>query len=438
MQEWVIPDNGAGLWISWLEVVWVRRAVDRSRSFAQVLRTSRIGGRARILNESLMQFVFETAIEALESGYPRDPQDNRILRNYLSLLFVGLSGMNPAMKPLLDVLNARMPTRRPIWLMRQAGRYLPEYRALRAKVGSFVDLCYTPEHAAEVTLQPLRRFDFDAAILFSDILVVPHAMGLDLKFVENEGPKLQTVRDANHVSALGNGAGAWQFAKVYETVERVKTGLAPGVGFIGFCGGPWTVASYMIEGGSSDRRQALKVATENPGWFAAMMDMIIVASIEYLLGQIKAGVEAVQLFDSWAGDVPSSIRQRVVFEPMARIADGVRAVHPDFPVIAFGRGLGGDHSVLARAVGANVVGVEEDSKLSDVLVTLPERCGVQGNLPPESMSDAGFDLARGVAGVLEGVPMHRHVFNLGHGIKPDANIERVSQLVSLIRKHDGA
>ena len=346
--------------------------------------------------------------------------------------------MNLAMKPLLDVLNARMPARRPIWLMRQAGRYLPEYRALRTKVGSFLELCYSPEHAAEVTLQPLRRFDFDAAILFSDILVVPHAMGLDLKFVENEGPKLQTVRDAKDLQVLGDGAGAWQFAKVYETVERVKTGLAPGVGFIGFCGGPWTVASYMIEGGSSDRKLALIVATENPAWFATMMDMIIAASTEYLLGQIKAGVEVVQLFDSWAGDVPQALRQRVVFEPMARIAAGVRVLHPDFPVIAFGRGLGGDHAVLARAVGANIVGVEEDSQLRDVLATLPSRCGVQGNLPPESMSDVRFDLAAGVAKVLEGVPMQRHVFNLGHGIRPDANIERVSQLVSLIRRYDGA
>lgn len=341
-------------------------------------------------------------------------------------------------KPLLDVLNARTPERRPVWLMRQAGRYLPEYRALRAKAGSFLKLCYAPEHAAEVTLQPLRRFDFDAAILFSDILVVPHAMGLDLKFVENEGPKLQTVREAGELRLLVDASGAWQFARVYETVSRVKSELGPRTALIGFCGGPWTVASYMIEGGSSDRKLALGVAIENPPWFAAMMEKLIGASIVYLLGQIRAGVEAVQIFDSWAGDVPAEHHERVVFEPMARIAAGVRAVYPGFPVIAFGRGLGSDHGTLARMVGANAVGVEESARLRDVLETVPDNCAVQGNLPPESMSDPGFDLAAGVAAVLDGVPAKRHVFNLGHGIRPDARVERVSELVSLIRRFDDA
>jgi uroporphyrinogen decarboxylase len=345
--------------------------------------------------------------------------------------------MVPSSKPLLDVLNGQMPKRRPVWLMRQAGRYLPEYREVRAKAGSFLELCYTPKYGAEVTLQPLRRFDFDAAILFSDILVVPHAMGLDLKFVENEGPKLQTVRGEEQVTQLSDAFDAWQFNRVYETVSQVRSSLDPHIGFIGFCGAPWTVASYMIEGGSSDRKTALKIAIDNPAWFAAMMDKLVAVSVRYLLGQIKAGVEAVQIFDSWAGDVPSAHRNRVVYEPISRIASGVRAVHPGFPVIAFGRGLGGDHAALAKAVDANVVGVEEDEVLSKVLAGLPRDCGVQGNLPPEAMSEDGFDLARGVAKVIEGVPMSRHIFNLGHGIRPDAKVERVTRLLAEIRKADG-
>jgi uroporphyrinogen decarboxylase len=340
-------------------------------------------------------------------------------------------------KPLLDVLNGTEPARRPVWLMRQAGRYLPEYRAERAKAGSFLDLCYTPAYGAEVTLQPLRRFDFDAAILFSDILVVPHAMGLDLKFVENEGPKLQTVRNGEEVAKLSDAETAWQFERVYETVSRVKTALKPGIGFIGFCGAPWTVASYMIEGGSSDRKTALKIAVENPAWYHEMIDRLVAVSVQYLLGQIKAGVEVVQIFDSWAGDVPAAHRKRIVYDPIAAIARGVRAIYPGFPVIAFGRGLAGDHAVLASAVGANAVGVEEDAQLSDVLKSLPAGCAVQGNLPPEAMSDDAFDLARGVERVIDGVPKGRHVFNLGHGIRPDAKTERVEKLLQLIRAADG-
>jgi uroporphyrinogen decarboxylase len=317
--------------------------------------------------------------------------------------------------------------------MRQAGRYLPEYRAVRAKAGSFLSLCYDPELAAEVTLQPLRRFDLDAAILFSDILVVPHAMGLELTFVENEGPKLQTVTGAADVMRLGDGT-SWQFARVFDTVARVKEELPKRAGLIGFCGAPWTVASYMIEGGSSDRAKALAVARENPPWFRTLIQRLVDCSIRYLCGQIE---EAVQVFDSWAGDVPAELRERVVFNPIAQILAGVRAVHPDFPVIVFGRGLGGAHGALARATKANCVGVEEDADLRDLLSTLPVDCAVQGNLAPSVMSDEAVELAEVVPPILSAVPMARHVFNLGHGIRPDARPERVAALLAVIRAFDG-
>ena len=255
------------------------------------------------------------------------------------------------MKPLLDVLNNRPPSRRPIWVMRQAGRYLPEYRAVREKAGSFLKLCYNPELAAEVTLQPLKRFDFDAAILFSDILVVPQAMGLGLDFKEGEGPVLETVANGADVQKLRSGGSFIEFEKVWQTVGLVKADLGKDKTLIGFCGAPWTVVSYMIEGGSSDRQRALKVAVESPDWYKALIDKVVEASILYLLGQIKAGAETAQIFDSWAGDLPKSELVRLVVEPVKRIVDGVRAVYPGFPIIVFARGVGGSHVKLDSACG---------------------------------------------------------------------------------------
>jgi uroporphyrinogen decarboxylase len=236
------------------------------------------------------------------------------------------------LKALLDVLQNRKPVRRPIWVMRQAGRYLPEYRATREKAGSFLKLCYNPELACEVTLQPLRRFDFDAAILFSDILVVPQAMGLALDFKEGEGPILQTVTNLAEAEALRAEGSFVEFEKVWETVGLVKAGLAKDKTLIGFCGAPWTVVSYMIEGGSSDRKRALAVALEQPAWYGLLIDKVVSVSIQYLLGQIKAGAETVQIFDSWAGDLPVGSLQRLVIGPIRQIVDGVRAVHADLAI----------------------------------------------------------------------------------------------------------
>lgn len=341
------------------------------------------------------------------------------------------------MKPLLDVLQGRVPERRAIWVMRQAGRYLPEYRAVRDRAGSFLNLCYNPELACEVTLQPLRRFDFDAAILFSDILVVPQAMGLALDFREGEGPVLETVKSAEDVERLKSSGDFHEFSKVWETVGLVKAELAKDKTLIGFCGAPWTVVSYMIEGGSSDRMRALAVALDAPDWYGLLIDKVIEASILYLLGQIKAGAEVVQIFDSWAGDLPESALQRLVVEPIRRIVDGVRSVYPEFPIIVFARGVGTQHGVVATGTRASAIGVEEVCRLIDVLAILPKGVVVQGNLAPGALLGSADELKAAVARVLDGVPVARHIFNLGHGITPQVNPEMVGKLVEFVRTYDG-
>jgi uroporphyrinogen decarboxylase len=320
--------------------------------------------------------------------------------------------------------------------MRQAGRYLPEYRKVRETAGSFLSLCYNPELACEVTLQPLRRYDIDAAILFSDILVVPHAMGLKLDFVEGEGPRLETVSDIGGVTRLSDGRTSAEFASVYNTVRMVRDRLDPKIGFIGFCGAPWTVASYMIEGGSSRRLVALSVAEANPAWFQLLIERLVESSIAYLLGQIAAGVQVVQIFDSWAGDIPEAQRGRVVIEPIRRIVDGVRDVHPDFPVIVFARGVGHGHGRVAQATAATAVGVEQSISLADVILTLPSGVAAQGNLAPDILLQTNDVVRQGVSSVLKDVPMQRHIFNLGHGIAPQVNPDTVTVLVDAVRDFD--
>jgi uroporphyrinogen decarboxylase len=339
-------------------------------------------------------------------------------------------------KPLLDVLANKTPSRRPVWIMRQAGRYLPEYKRVRETAGSFLKLCYSPELACEVTLQPLRRFDLDAAILFSDILVVPHAMGLSLDFREGEGPVLQTVSSLDEVERLVFQGSFEQFDRVWETVSLVRSSLAPHLSLIGFCGAPWTVASYMIEGGSSDRKWALAVALENPVWFQVLLDRVVEASIVYLLGQVKAGAEALQIFDSWAGDLPALLLERLVASPIKQIVDGVRSVYPDFPIIVFARGVSASHGLIARATHANAVGVEEDVLLRDVLAQLPDDVAVQGNLSPQLLLGSDEALLGGIKTVLDGVPMKRHIFNLGHGITPPTDPMMLEKLVAAVRRHD--
>jgi len=339
------------------------------------------------------------------------------------------------LKPILDVLNGRRPHRRAMWIMRQAGRYLPEYRELRSKAGSFLDLCYDPKLACEVTLQPLRRFDFDAAILFSDILVVPHAMGLTLRFEEGEGPILETVSDLKAVERLDAGLRSEKFARVFETVGLVKQSLNARQTLIGFCGAPWTVASYMIEGGSSKRQKVLQIALENPPWFQILLSKLVETSVLYLLGQIRAGAEVVQIFDSWAGDVPAIHLQRLVIDPVAAIISGIRLVYPDFPVIVFARGVGEHHKRVAAGTAASCIGLEEGVLASEVLSGLPGGISVQGNLSNALLLGDEAVMVSEAHKILASVPRDRHIFNLGHGIQQQTQIEMVESLVKEVRDH---
>ncbi len=322
-------------------------------------------------------------------------------------------------------------------MMRQAGRYLPEYREVRAKAGSFLALCYNPKLACEVTLQPLRRFDLDAAIVFSDILVVPHAMGLSLSFVENEGPKLSTVGSLDEVLRLKDPSELEPYSKVCETLSLVRAGLEKHVSLIGFCGAPWTVASYMIEGGSSARKTALGVAMSSPVWFAVLIEKLVEHSAYFLIEQIEAGAEVVQIFDSWAGDLPLELRERWVAKPIAEIVRRVRVVYPGFPVIVFARGIGDGHGNIAALTEASAVSVEQDADIGIVLNEVPETCAVQGNLSPEVLLEGGEMLVLSVRKIVDAVPKQRHVFNLGHGIVPATDPDHVGMVVEEVRRLDG-
>lgn len=319
-----------------------------------------------------------------------------------------------------------------MWFMRQAGRYLPEYRAVREKAGSFLDLCYNPELAAEVTVQPLRRYDLDAAILFSDILVVPHAMGLALSFEEGEGPVLGTVRGMAEVDALKPVARTWEVAQVCGTVALTRGLLEPGKALIGFCGAPWTVASYMVAGGSSDRVLARVAAYQRQAWFVKLIERLVAESIDYLCAQAAAGAEAVQVFDSWAGDLVGTEFEEFVVAPLAKIVSGVRAVHPGLPVIVFARGAGLKQKRIAAIPGVNAIGVETELELA----MLDVDTALQGNMDPVALL-AGEEVAvREALRVCGSISMKRHIFNLGHGIRLGTSPQTVGAVVDAVRGLD--
>ena len=349
--------------------------------------------------------------------------------------------MNPPQsaepKALLDVLEHRIPKRRPIWFMRQAGRYLPEYRAVRERAGSFLDLCYSPELAAEVTLQPLRRFDIDAAILFADILLVPQRMGLGLDFVQNEGPQLQPVRTARDVAGLDAGNAAVGLSRVFETVSLVRGRLPAGVALIGFCGAPWTVASYMIEGGGSADRSLARKAAYEAEWFGSLIDKLVSVSIDYLVGQVRSGVDALQIFDSWAGDLPPGLRQRWCDEPIRQIVQGVKAAGCDVPIIGFARGIGAGQVAFAGHTGVDAVGLETSIPMRWAAEAIGEDVALQGNIDPLAVVVGGRSLEMAVAEAVDMVPARRHIVNLGHGIRPETPVEHVGAIVDLVRQADG-
>jgi uroporphyrinogen decarboxylase len=287
-----------------------------------------------------------------------------------------------------------------------------------------------------VTLQPLRRFDLDAAILFSDILVVPQAMGLHLNFLENEGPVLETVGSLESVQTLADGRQSFGFAQVTETVRRLRQALPADKALIGFCGAPWTVASYMIEGRSSERKKAVAAAAANPNWYQALVEKLVEVSAYYLNEQVRAGAQALQIFDSWAGDVPEAAFGRVVLRPIMQIIERVRREFPEVPIIVFARGVGGRHGEVARKTKANAVSVEQDVHLVDVLKSLPQGCAVQGNLAPDVLLRDSAVVRSTATELVRSVPMQRHIFNLGHGILQQTPIENVTALIEAVRAAD--
>jgi len=340
-------------------------------------------------------------------------------------------------KLLISALRGKAGAVPPIWLMRQAGRYLPEYRELRAKAKSFLDFCYTPAMAAEVTLQPIRRFHFDAAILFSDILVVPDAMGQKVSFESGAGPRLDPIETPERISRLG-AFDAGKLSPVFETIERVKSQLPPDVAFIGFCGAPWTVASYMIAGqGTPDQAPARLFAFRHRDAFAQLIDRLVEASVDYLVRQIDAGVEVVQIFDSWAGVLPANEFEAWSARPIARMIAALKARRPNVPVIAFVRGADAQLPRLTQTLRADGYGLDTalDPKWA-VAQTALNIC-LQGNLDPLALIAGGAALDREVESILDAFRGRPHIFNLGHGILPQTPIEHVERLVARVRGTGG-
>lgn len=334
--------------------------------------------------------------------------------------------------PLLETLRGTNVSRRPIWLMRQAGRYLPEYRALRAEKGGFLELVYDSAAAAEITIQPLKRFGFDGAILFSDILIVPYAMGQDLKFLAGEGPHLSPkLADA---ALEGLEAVPERLSPIYETVRQVKANLAPEVTMLGFAGSPWTVATYMVAGeGSRDQHVTREYAYRDPEAFQAIVDAIVAVTVDYLSGQVEAGAEALQLFDSWAGSLSPTQYERWVITPNATIAAEMKRRHPLIPLIGFPKGSGEKLSAYARETGVDAIGVDETIDPLWAAKALPEGMPVQGNLDPLLLLSGGEELDRQARRVLDAFAERPHVFNLGHGIGQTTPIANVERLIKVVR-----
>lgn len=332
----------------------------------------------------------------------------------------------------MNVLNGEIAPRPPVWFMRQAGRYLPEYRALRADKGGFLDLVYDVEAAIEVTLQPLRRFDFDAAILFSDILVVPYAMGQHLWFEEGEGPRLSPkMLDATLESLQ---AAPERLEPIFRTVTGVKAQLSPDKALLGFAGSPWTVATYMIAGqGSREQAEARRLAYREPERVTALINAIAETTIGYLRAQIDAGADAVQLFDSWAGSLSPRQFEQLVIAPNAKIVAALKQSHPTTPVIGFPKGAGGKLPTYARETGVDAIGVDETVDPEWAHAALPRHLPVQGNLDPLVLVTGGPQLHDAVARILKAFAGRPHIFNLGHGIVPDTPLTHVQAVLAQIR-----
>ncbi|MFD1796073.1 uroporphyrinogen decarboxylase [Paracoccus aurantiacus] len=338
-------------------------------------------------------------------------------------------------KKILRVLAGETLQTPPIWMMRQAGRYLPEYRATRAQAGDFLSLCYNPDLAAEVTLQPIRRYGFDAAILFADILLVPQALGADLWFVTGEGPRLSTITDAQGVASLKPADAVHEtLAPIYETVRILSRELPSDTALIGFAGAPWTVATYMIAGrGTPDQGPAHAFKRADRAAFSALVDRITEATIEYLSAQIDAGAEVVKLFDSWAGSLTGRDFDDFAIAPVARIIAALKSRHPDIPVIAFPREAKDRYKGFAQATGADCVALDNSVDAGWAASHVQVHGPVQGNLDPRHMVGGGQALIDETRTIVEAFRGGPHIFNLGHGITPDADPENVALMIETVR-----
>jgi uroporphyrinogen decarboxylase len=334
----------------------------------------------------------------------------------------------------MEVLRGQRQSVPPVWMMRQAGRYLPEYRELRAKAGSFLDLCFTPDYAAEVTLQPIRRFKFDAAIIFSDILVIPHALGRSVRFEVGEGPRLDPLDTPELIATLAAQADDTKLEPVYEALRRVRRDLDPSVALIGFCGAPWTVATYMVAGrGTPDQAPARLLAYRHPDAFARIIDVLVNASIGYLVKQLAAGANALQIFDTWAGVLPPREFQRWSVEPTRRIVEGVRKAVPDAKIIGFPRGAGAQLPSYVAQTGVDAVSIDWTAEPKLIRDHIQNRVAVQGNLDPLALIAGGNTLDQAVDDVLKNYADGRLIFNLGHGITPETPIAHVEQMLRRVR-----
>ena len=336
-------------------------------------------------------------------------------------------------KPLLSALSGTPEDRPPIWLMRQAGRYLPEYRQLRTEKGSFLDLVYDSDAAAEITLQPLKRFPLiDAAILFSDILIVPFALGQNLTFVAGDGPRLTPILANSEIDGLT--PFPVRLEPIYETVAKVKAALDPSKTLIGFAGSPWTVATYMVAGqGSRDQAEARRMAYADPAKFEALIRRIEELTLDYILGQVQAGADALQLFDSWAGSLAPAQFERWVIAPTARLVEAIRRKYPAVPVIGFPKGAGGKLRAYAAETGVTALGLDETVDPDWAVEQLPANLPLQGNLDPLALVTGGEPLRIAVERILDAFAGRPHIFNLGHGILQDTPIAHVEELLSQVK-----
>lgn len=343
-------------------------------------------------------------------------------------------------KPFVDVLRGRKGGKIPLWLMRQAGRYLPEYRELRAQKGGFLEMAMDPDSACEITMQPIRRFGMDAAIIFSDILVIPMALGQGLEFTAGEGPKLDALDSAGDLSRLGYSGFSAKLVPVYEALRRTRAQLeAEGfaeTALIGFCGAPWTVATYMIEGGSSrDFMKTRLMAYRDPEGFAALIDLLTEASAQYLIEQVRAGAEALQIFDSWAGALDASGFARWCVRPAREIVRLVRAACPDVPIIGFPKGAGYGCLSYVRETGVSALGLDSQTPVDWAARSLQPLVPVQGNLDPLCLLAGGDQMALEVERILGTLGGGPFVFNLGHGIHKDTPPAHVETLIRMVRDH---